>query len=196
MKKKFIAIAALVLLLLGSSVAGYAYWDNLTQSTNNEFNIGYGVRLQTPVTSQDDRALVPAGSFYSAYEGEYTTSYEFTYVLSLEDPLQDNMTADLTVDLTDFAVNAVSYLFNDSASVFTIAVGTDEAEAYVSETGVWDFADAFYYQNNTVTVNVTITLADNGDANFDATDYNAIAGFATTFTLGFELTNSNSSTQA
>ncbi|MBN2540277.1 MAG: hypothetical protein JXB08_02000, partial [Bacilli bacterium] len=126
---------------------------------------------------------------------EYTTSYEFTYVLSLEDALQSNMTADLTVDLSDFAVNSVSYLFNDSTSVFTIAVGTDEAEAYVSETGVWNFSDAFYYQNNTVTVTVTITLADNGNVNFDATDYNAIAGYATTFTLGFELTNSSSSSQ-
>jgi len=179
--------------LLGSTVAGYAYWDQLRQDTSGQFDIGYGVRLEVPTSVQDTRSLVPAGSFYAAYEADYTTSYVFEYTLTLQDALQSGMQADLSVDITDFLVNSTAALFNDSSSVFTITVGTDEADASASTTGVWDFTDAFYYNHNEVVVTVTITLADNGNTNFDASDYNFVSGQTSEFAIGFELSNSASS---
>lgn len=193
MKKRIFAVVALLVLLLGSSVAGYAYWDQLTQDTAGQFEIGYGVRLEVPTSVQDERALVPAGSFYAAYQETYTTSYVFEYTLSLADPLQDGMEADLSVDITDFMVNSIAALFNDSTSVFTITVGTDEVVAATSEDGTWYFDNAFYFENNTVVVTVTITLADNGNVNFDSTDYDFVSGQTADFAIGFELINSASS---
>lgn len=193
MKKRTLAILALVLVLLGTSVAGYAYWDQLTQETSNQLEIGYGVRLEVPTSVQDTRSLVPAGSFYSAYEADYTTSYVMEYTLTLQDPLQDGMQADLAVDITDFQVASLAQLFNDSSSVFTITVGTDAVAATSSANGQWDFTDAFYFENNTVVVTITITLADNGNVNFDASDYNLVSGNTADFAIGFELTNSASS---
>lgn len=194
MKKRVIAIITLVMLLLGSSVAGYAYWDQLKQNTSGQFDIGYGVRLEVPTKVQDQRALVPAGSFYAAYQADYTTSYVFQYTLNLQDALQSGMTADLKVDISNFLVNSTSALFNNDASVFTITVGTDEADASASTTGVWNFSDAFYTDHNTVVVTVTITLADNGNTSFDSTDYNFVSGQTANFGIGFELSNSSSST--
>jgi len=193
MKKRIIVVIALVMLLLGSSVAGYAYWDRLSQDTAGQFDIGYGVRLEVPTSVQDERALVPAGSFYAAYEETYTTSYVFEYTLSLEDDLQNGMQADLSVDITDFVVNSIAALFNNVDSVFTITVGTDEVTATSSADGTWYFDDAFYFENNTVVVTVTITLAADGSAAFDATDYNFVSGQTSDFAIGFELINSSSS---
>lgn len=195
MNKRVIILVAIIALLFGSSVAAYAYWDNLQQDVNSSYDIGYGVRLEVPQEVKDSRSLVPANSFYSAYEADYTTSYVFTYTLSLEDALQEGMQADLAVDITDFNIGAVAELFNDAAGLFTVTVGTDEAAATASATGEWDFTDAFYFNNNTVVVTVTITMADNGDANFDAADYNRVAGQTTNFNIAFELTNSSSSVQ-
>lgn len=194
MKKRVFAAIAIIALLLGSSVAAYAYWDNLSQDGSGSYEIGYGVRLEVPSVVKDERALVPAESFYAAYEEDYTTSYVFTYTLSLEDDLQSGMEADLAVDITDFQIGALAELFNDEDGLFTVTVGTDEAAATASADGEWDFEDAFYYNHNTVVVTVTVTMADNGSANFDATDYERVAGKTTTFAIGFELSNSSSST--
>ncbi len=193
--KKRILIVLLALVILGSTTVGYAYWDRLSQDTNGEYEIGYGVRLNVPTTVQDERILVPAGSFYSAYQADYTTSYVFEYTLTLEDPLQEGMEADLSVDITDFEIAAFVASFNNSESVFTITVGTDEVSATQEADGSWDFEDAFYYTNNTVIVYVTITMADNGNANFDSSDYDFVSGNTAEFAIGFELTNSASSEQ-
>ncbi|HPQ62232.1 MAG TPA: hypothetical protein PLH02_05135 [Bacillota bacterium] len=195
MKKRNILLVVIIALLFGSSVAAYAYWDNLQQNTNGNYVVGYGVRLEVPTVVQDERALVPAESFYAAYEADYTTSYAFTYTLNLEDDLQYGMEADLAVDITDFQIAGIAELFNSEEGLFTVTVGTDEAAATTSSTGEWDFTDAFYYNHNTVEVTVTITLADNGSAGFDASDYERVAGKTTNFAIGFLLSNSNSSNQ-
>ena len=78
MKKRVLLLVAIIAILLGSTVAGYAYWDNLQQESTGQFDIGYGVRLEVPTKVEDDRALVPAESFYAAYEADYTTSFVFT----------------------------------------------------------------------------------------------------------------------
>lgn len=193
MKKRILALVALLLLFGGTTVA-FAYWDQLSQNSTGEYEIGYGVRLEVPTHIQDDRILVPAGSFYSAYEADYTTSLEFVYTLSLEDALQAGMEADLNVDITDFDVNGILATFNQEGSVFTVKVGTDAVAQTTSATGEWTFTDAFYFENNTVLVYVTIELADNDAAGFDAEDYNFLAGQAADFDIAFELVNSSSST--
>ena len=195
MKKRVLLMVAIIALLLGSTVAGYAYWDNLQQDTTGQFDIGYGVRLEVPTEVKDDRALVPADSFYAAYEAEYTTSFVFEYTLNLEDILQAGMTANLLVDITDFQVASQAALFNNAASPFTISVATDEVAATEEADGTWAFADEFEFNRNTVVVTVTIELADNGDVNFDSSDYNFVAGTTTDFAIAFELVNSGSSSQ-
>lgn len=194
--KKIIIFVAVIVLLAGSSLGAFAYWDNLQQDASSSYDIGYGVRLEVPSVAQDERALVPAESFYAAYEADYTTSYVFDYTLNLEDNLQVGMEADLAVDITDFQIGELAELFNDPAGLFTVTVGTDEVAATTSSTGEWDFTDAFYFNKNTVVVTVTITMADNGDVNFDADDYNRVSGQTTNFAIGFDLTNSSSSTLA
>lgn len=193
MKKRTLLLVAIIMLLLGTTVIAYSYWDNLQQTGTGEYEIGYGVRLETPTKVQDDRALVPAGSFYSAYEADYTTSYVLEYTLNLEDALQSGMEADLTVDITDFSVNEILAAFNLEGSLFTVTVGTDAVAATTEADGEWNFTDAFYFENNTVVVTVTITLADNNTAGFDSTDYDFVAGNSADFSIGFELTNSSSS---
>ena len=195
MKKRVLFLVAIIALLLGSTVTGFAYWVKLQQSSTGQFDIGYGVRLEVPTKVEDDRALVPAGSFYAAYEAEYTTSFVFESTLNLEDILQAGMEADLLVDISDFQVAAGAALFNNVDSPFTITVATDEVAATEEADGTWEFVDAFYFNKNTVTVTVTIELADNGDVNFDSTDYDAISGNTADFAIGFELVNSNSSSQ-
>jgi hypothetical protein len=196
MKKRVALLVAIIMLLLGSTVVGYAYWDNLSQNRDDQFEIGYGVRLEAPVKTQDERALVPAGSFYAAYEANYTTSYVFTYTLNLEDPLQVGMEADLKVDISSFLVGGNEAMFNNEASPFTITVATDEVAATQEADGSWYFTDEFVYNRNQVVITVTIELADDGDVNFDATDYNFVSGNTTEFNIAFELINSSSSSQA
>lgn len=194
MKKRVLAILAIVAVLFGSTVVGYSYWDSLQQNTSSDYEIGYGVRLEVPTQTEDSRALVPAGSFYSAYEADYTTAFTFEYTLTLEDALQSGMEADLLVDISDFKVNEILAAFNLEGSLFTVTVGTDAVTGSVSADGEWSFTDAFYYENNTVVVSVTIELADNGTAGFDADDYNFVSGQNAGFAIGFELVNSSSST--
>jgi hypothetical protein len=195
MKKRVLLLVAIIAILLGSTVAGYAYWDNLQQESTGQFDIGYGVRLEVPTKVEDDRALVPAESFYAAYEADYTTSFVFEYTLNLEDILQPGMKANLLVDITNFQVASQAALFNNAASPFTISVATDEVAATQESDGSWTFADEFEFNRNTVVVTVTIELADNGNVNFDSTDYDFIAGTSTDFSIAFELVNSGSSSQ-
>ena len=196
MKKRVLFLVAIIALLLGSTVAGYAYWDNLQQSSTGQFDIGYGVRLEVPTQTSDDRALVPAGSFYSAYEADYTTSYVFEYTLNLEDELQLGMSANLLVDISDFQVSSITALFNNVDSPLTISISVDGGAASEEADGTWEFVNAFSYTHNTVVVTVTIELADNGNVNFDSTDYDFLSGNTADFAIGFELVNSSSSTQS
>ncbi len=193
MNKRIIAVLALAVFLLGSTVVAYSYWDNLRQDTTNSLTLGEGVRLEVPTSVQDSRALVPVGSFYADYAADYTTSYVFEYTLGLEADLTTGMEADLAVDITNFAVGGTSFLFNTTGELFTITVGSDSG-AGTEAGGVWSFTDAFTDGvDESVVVTITITLADDGATGFDSTDYEAVAAKAATFALGFELTNSASS---
>ncbi|MFA5007049.1 MAG: hypothetical protein WC509_06255 [Candidatus Izemoplasmatales bacterium] len=185
--KKTLVIAIIALALLGTSIGAYAWWDNLQQTRSNDLTIGYGVRLVVDGKVEDVRQLVPAGSFYAAYQEDYTTSYQIVYTLSLEEPLKDGMTADLNVDLTSFVLGTYADGYNNVASPISIDVNG----LGLSATGEWNVEDAFTFGDNEVTVTVTITLADNG-ADF-ASDYAAIKGQTPTFDLGFTVVNTSSS---
>jgi len=191
--KKFIAIAALITFVLGSTIVAYSYWDKLQQDSTGQLEIGYGVRLQVPTQIKDVRQLVPAGSFYAAYAEDYTTAYSFQYTLTLEDPLQAGMKANLLVDIADFQLDDIAAFYNVSTSALTINVATDEVAASAEADGAWAFADAFYTNKNTVIVTVTVTLADNGNVNFGTAEYNLVSGTVADFNIGFELVNSSSS---
>lgn len=185
--KKILVIAILALALLGTSIGAYAWWDSLQQSRSNDLTIGYGVRLVVDGKVEDVRQLVPAGSFYAAYQEDYTTSYDIVYTLSLEEPLKEGMTADLNVDLTSFVLGAYADGYNNAGSPISINVNG----LGLSATGEWNVVDAFTFGDNEVTVTVTITLADDGAA--FASDYAAIKGQTPTFDLGFTVVNTSSS---
>jgi hypothetical protein len=185
--KKIIAIAVIALVLLGSSIGAYAWWDSLQQSNSSTLDIGYGVRLVVDTKLQDSRQLVPAGSFYAAYQEDYTTSYQIVYTLSLEEPLKEGMTADLNVDLTNFLLGSYAEGYNNASSVVSIDVN---GLGYAAD-GKWNVVDAFTYGDNSVTVTVTLALADNG-ADF-ASAYAAVKGQTPSFDLGFTVVNTSSS---
>lgn len=186
MKKVFLFIA-LALLFMGASVGAYAWWDSLEQNRDETLEIGYGVRLSVDSELQDTRELVPAGSFYAAYEADYTTLYVFEYKLSLEEPLKTGMVANLSVDITSFVLGLYSFGFNNVSSVLSIDVNglTEDAN------GSWTVLDAFTDSDNTETITVTLTLADNGE-DF-AEHYSQVAGQTPAFNVSFLVENASSS---
>jgi len=186
--KKIVAIAIIAILLLGTSVGAYAWWDSLQQDRSESLVIGYGVRLDVDSELQDVRQLVPAGSFYAAYAEDYTTAYVFEYTLTLEEPLKTGMIADLDVDLTGFVLGTYAFGFNDAGSVVSIDVNglTETAN------GQWTIENAFTDSDNEVTVTVTLTLANNSETAF-ASHYAAVAGQTPTFDISFLVVNASSS---
>ncbi|MFU8787164.1 MAG: hypothetical protein ACNA7U_07915, partial [Candidatus Izemoplasmataceae bacterium] len=153
-------------------------------------DLGYGVRLEIESVVEDERILVPAGSFYAAYEADYTTEYSFTYVLKLEEPLKEGMLANLITEITSFEVNGVEY--TNVPKVFTVTI---EVGASSSETLELTVENAFTDSVNTVTVLVTITLEPQSNEDLTLAEYNAIAGGEVSFNIAFELVNNGSSLQ-
>jgi len=186
--KKIIALVVLAVLLVGSSVAAFAYWDTLQQETDNTFNIGTGVVLEVDGVVKDDRALVPAGSFYAAYAADYTTQYVITYTFSLEEQLKTGMKANLEIDLTNFVVGTYAEGFNNVDSVFTIACNGLVETA----NGQWTIVDAFTALDNEVTVTFTFSLASTPNPTFAAA-YDQVRNQVPTFDLSFLVVNTSSS---
>lgn len=185
--KKVLLFIAIALLFTGASVGAYAWWDSLEQNRDETLEIGYGVRLSVDSELQDTRELVPAGSFYAAYEADYTTQYVFQYALSLEEPLKTGMVANLSVDITDFVLGLYTYGFNNVSSVLSIDVNGLEEDA----NGSWTIENAFTENDNTETITITLTLADNGEAFAD--HYSQVAGQTPTFNVSFLVENASSS---
>ena len=186
MKKVFLFIA-LALLFMGATVGAYAWWDSLEQNRDETLEIGYGVRLVVDSELQDTRELVPAGSFYAAYEADYTTQYVFEYELSLEEPLKTGMLANLSVDLSDFVMGLYEHGFNNPSSVLSIDVNGLVEDA----NGSWTIANAFTDSDNLETITITFTLASNGEAFAD--HYAAVAGQTPSFNVSFLVENASSS---
>ena len=110
--KKFL-VAALLLLMIGSTSLAFAWWDRLEQGAEDQtLDMGYGVRLVLEnETTENQGVLVPAGSFYAAVDG-YITEYVFTYELNLEENL-DNF--DLLININDLKIGGEDY--NTAANV-------------------------------------------------------------------------------
>ena len=186
--KKIIALVVLAVLLIGSSVVAFAWWDTLQQNTSNTFNVGTGVVLQIDGHIQDDRALVPAGSFYADYQADYTTEYVLTYTLSLEEQLKSGMKANLEIDLKNFVLGSYNKGFNAVDSVVSIDVNGLVETA----NGQWTIVDAFTSTDNTVTVSFTFSLANTPNPAF-ASAYDLVRNQVPTFNLEFLVVNTSSS---
>ncbi|MFH5882607.1 hypothetical protein [Liberiplasma polymorphum] len=187
--KKSLFALLLLFVVAGSSLA-FAWWDQLEIDRDETIDLGYGVRLEIESVVEDERILVPAGSFYAAYEADYTTEYSFTYVLKLEEPLKEGMLANLITEITSFEVNGVAY--TNVPKVFTVTI---EVGASSSETLELTVENAFTDSVNTVTVLVTITLEPQSNEDLTLAEYNAIAGGEVSFNIAFELVNNGSSLQ-
>lgn len=190
---KKLSFALLLLLIIGGSAFAFAWWDNLEQDLEDqEFELGYGVRLVVDSVNKDSRTLVPTGSFYAAYEADFTTEFVFTYTLKLEEPLKDGMTAKLDIDIDEFTqyiVDTEAYTFNDDG---VINVSVDGA---TFDAGVWTTdSDVFDDETNSVTITVRISLEEHPNSSFEDF-YEAVKGLEIDFKIGFKVVNTGSSSE-
>ena len=194
--KKFL-VAALLLLMIGSTTLAFAWWDRLEQGADNQtLDMGYGVRLVLDnQTSEEQGVLVPEGSFYAAVDG-YVTEYTFTYVLNLEEDLDK---FDLLIDVNNLTIGGVDY--NQAANVhgpLQVSITTSEG-AFVSE----GYATEITGPNTSLRLNevlqgsgeviITITFSLDThveDAAFEGDlveAYAALAGQTISFDIAFEV---------
>ncbi len=160
MKKKILALIALLLLFGGTTVA-FAYWDNLEQTQNETLIIGEGVTLEVAAvaTAPVGKVLVPSEALLKAND---VTEIVLTYNVKLD---QAVVTApNLSVVASNVEINSV----NTYASLVNIDI--------VLGTPTVNDAD--------VLVTVTVSLDDVPDA----ATYLAIANQAITFDLTFTAT--------
>ncbi len=80
MKKRTLFIVALLVLLLGSTMGAYAYWDNLQKTETGSVTIGEGDTIVVSETLAGSGILIPVGETPSAGE---VTSITFTYSVSV-----------------------------------------------------------------------------------------------------------------
>ena len=160
MKKKILALIALLLLFGGTTVA-FAYWDNLEQTQNETLIIGKGVTLEVAAvaTAPVGKVLVPSEALLKAND---VTEIVLTYNVKLD---QAVVTApNLSVVASNVEINSV----NTYASLVNIDI--------VLGTPTVNDAD--------VLVTVTVSLDDVPDA----ATYLAIANQSITFDLTFTAT--------
>jgi hypothetical protein len=188
--KKLLVIFLFLFVVSGSSLA-FAWWDDLTDTQENQdLVLGNGVRLSVDSIVEDERVLVPAGSFYAAYEADYTTAYTFEYNLVLEQALTTGALANLQAAISAFTVDGVAY--DNSPTVFTVTI----SDGSVSETDLdVTFVNAFTDAVSTYTVTVTIELEPQSNTTLTSSEYDAIANGTVAFTIDFELINNGSSSQ-
>ena len=178
-KLSFIFVIAL---LLGGSAMAFAWWDNLEATeSGQELEIGQGVRLTVAdQTTSGQGLLVPAGSFYAS-GADYTTTYEFTYDLSLEEgALAEGFDADLIVTLENLALDGGAF----ADTLFTLDINGEE----VKDPGfTHTFTAVFDDETHTYQVVLQIALKDHPDSSLDSSDYEAVAGKDLTFDISFEI---------
>lgn len=161
MKKRTLFIVALVVLLLGSTVGAYAYWDNLQQTQAETITIGAGTTLTVTAdaVAPAGKVLVPAGTVIKADDVEEIV---LTYNVKLDKAAVANL---------NLAVVASNIKINDSttnASLVTVDVSLASATV----------------NNSDVVVTVTVTLSEPGTQAI----YDAIINQDITFDLTFTAT--------
>ena len=203
--KKFL-VAALLLLMIGSTSLAFAWWDRLEQGAEDQtLDMGYGVRLVLEnETTKNQGVLVPVGSFYAAVDG-YTTEYVFTYELNLEENLDD---FDLLIDVKNLKIGGLAY--DQAPNVhgpLSVVIESDKG-SFVSEsydTSITGPATSLRLNevlqgNGVVTITLTFSLQNHSeDAAFEGDlveAYKALAGKEISFDIAFEVpTFANQSNQ-
>lgn len=158
MKKKLLALLALLLLFGGTTVA-FAYWDDLAQTEQEVLVIGEGVTLEVAAvaTAPANSVLVPDGVVMKANDVD---SIVLTYNVALDKAALAAL--DLSVTYENVKINNVA----DTNNLVNINITT--ASAVVND------AD--------VLVTVTVTLNEPNDFN----TYQDIIGESISFDLVFE----------
>ena len=162
MKKRILAVIALVLLFGGTSLA-FGYWDNLEQDLTGETVViseGVVLTVASGVHADDTKVLVPSGVVMKAND---VTSYVITYDVALDTAAVNDL--DLTVTASNILINGE----NTYTNIYTNLIDVDiSAPAKI----------------NSTTVTVTITVTFTGEP-ADITAYTAVATGDITFDLNF-----------
>ena len=188
--KKF-TVLVLLLLMIGSTSLAFAWWDSTSGSFNDgEFELGVGLRLELENTTAGQGLLVPSGTHSSSQSG-HTTSYDFSYVLSLEENLGSGFS--LITTLSNVTVGGDDYdgaLGVHGALTFELFID-GVSQGFMTPDILISTANALSNTDST-DVELRITLLDQGTSSF-ANDaealaaYNALKGRIIEFDITFEV---------
>ena len=130
--KKFL-VAALLLLMVGSTSLAFAWWDSL-ETTENEVTvgIGQGVTLQVNLAPQATDKLVPVGA---VSQPDQVDEIVLTYNVNLDRTIEEEL--DLEVEVKNIQIGNSS----DNAGLVNVAIGNPGS-----------------IENDPVTVTLTVTL--------------------------------------
>ena len=183
---KKLSFALLLLLIIGGSAFAFAWWDNLTETEENQtLELGTGVRLELDETiATTDKILVPVGSAYASFTNDFTTAYTFTYTLSLEDDILEGYTETLLVNIIDFKIDGGAATLPHDVLVVEI----NGVEIDVSDNTVpFDF-EGFFGGNAEQNENIVITISLPAQSeSLTQAQYDSVAGKEITFTVVFTL---------
>ena len=165
---KKILLAVLAVIVMGGSSAAFSWWDQLSQ-TNNENNIitiGQGLELvveDVVINPLAAGTLIPASAVQK--EGD-TYSVVLTYTVSFEATLEEEL---------NLAVTVANILVNGEANPFGLI------DVAVSNPGV--------IQNSPVVITLTVTIDDSelDEEDYEAA-YSAVANQTISFTVTFAAT--------
>lgn len=157
MLRKRLLAGLLVVLLLGTSAIGFAYWDNLSSSQSGTITLGEGDTITVSESSAGSGTLIPSSITAT---GSEVTSIEFVYSVAVNQQAVDAGNTTLTVTESNVLIGGSSTY----ASLVNFSV-----------TGVSTLS------TSAISVTVTVTLTEPSDV----TAYNAIINQDITFDLGF-----------
>lgn len=138
MKKRTLFIVALLVLLLGSTMGAYAYWDNLQQTETETINIGEGTTLTVSAVAEvpAGKYLVPDGVVLKANDVE---SIVLTYNVVLDQTALTALNLSVVAEniaiggsgagnegLVNIDISLASATVNDSNVLVTVTVTLDE----------------------------------------------------------------------
>lgn len=181
---KKVLVAALLFLLVGSTVIAFAWWDRRSLDGDDGFEIGIGVRLELKeVLRPSSKALVPVGSLHARDTENYTTAQSVVYTFSLEQSLA--LPVALRTTVTGLHLDGVPV---PDPSALRIHIGGSDLDSILheSETRELFIENALRESTDSVDISITFSFADDpGPAPEEA--YALLAGKTLGFTVRFEL---------
>ena len=161
MKKRTLFILALLILLLGSTVVAYAYWDNLQKIENETITLGSGTSLTVTadVIAPVGKVLVPSGVVLKPND---VTSIVLTYQVKLDQTVVSAL--DLTIAASNIQINGDSTnagLVTVSISPTNTTVNSSDVEITITVTISEPSTKAIYdvIKNQPITFDLTFTAA-------------------------------------